>query len=129
MTSEYQMLVWSVILGLVQLVIAVVAAIKVRGLAWAFSPRDKVMPPLEGMAGRIDRAFSNFLETFPLFAALVLTAGALGVHGPMTQWGTMLYFWARVVYVPIYVLGLPVVRTGVWTVSAVGMVMLVLALL
>jgi uncharacterized MAPEG superfamily protein len=129
MTTEYQMLIWSVILGLAQLVIHVLAAIKVRGTAWAFSPRDSVMAPLPGTGGRLDRAFYNFLETFPFFAAAVLLAGILGVHNTMTTWGAMLYFGARVVYLPIYALGLPVVRTGVWGISVVGIVMLLVAVL
>ncbi len=129
MTTEYQMLLWTVILGLVQLVIHVLAAIKARGLMWAFSPRDKAMPRLEGVYGRLDRAFYNLLETFPFFAAVVLLAGSMGVHNSMTAWGAMLFFWARVVYIPVYAVGLPAVRTGVWTVSLVGIVMILAALL
>ena len=128
MTTEYQMLLWTVILGLVQLVIHVLAAIKVRGLMWAFSPRDATLPPLEGVAGRLDRGFYNLLETFPFFAAAVLAAGALGVHSPLTVWGATLFFWARVVYIPIYAVGLPVVRTGVWSVSVLGIVLILIPL-
>ena len=129
MTTEYQMLLWTVLLGLVQLVIHVLAAIKVRGLGWAFSPRDTAMPRLEGVGGRLDRAFYNLLETFPFFAAAVLLAGALGVHSALTTWGALLFFWARVAYIPIYALGLPVLRTAVWTVSVVGIVLILGALL
>jgi uncharacterized MAPEG superfamily protein len=128
MTTEYQMMLWTVLLGLVQLVIHVLAAIKVRGLGWAFSPRDTAMPRLEGVGGRLDRAFYNLLETFPFFAAAVLLAGALGVHSAMTSWGAMLFFWARVAYIPVYALGLPVIRTGIWTVSVVGIVLILGAL-
>src|SRR5580765_5454837 len=112
MTTEYQMLLWTLLLGLVQLVIHVLAAIKVRGLGWAFSPRDAAMPRLEGVGGRLDRAFYNLLETLPFFAAAVLLAGILGVHSTLTTWGAMLYFGARVAYIPIYALGVPVLRTG-----------------
>ena len=129
MTTEYQMLLWTVVLGLVQLVIHVLAAIKVRGLGWAFSPRDSAMPRLEGVGGRLDRAFYNLLETFPFFAAVVLVSGSMGVHSTLTALGAQLFFWARVVYIPVYAVGLPVVRTGVWTVSVVGIVMILGALL
>lgn len=128
MTTEYQMLLWTIVLGLVQLVIHVLAAIKARGLAWAFSPRDTAMPRLEGVGGRLDRAFYNLLETFPFFAAAVLLAGTLGVHNSLTVWGAELFFWARVAYLPIYAVGLPVVRTGVWGVSVAGIVMVLAAL-
>jgi uncharacterized MAPEG superfamily protein len=129
MTTEYQMLLWTVILGLVQLVIHVLVAIKARGLGWAFSPRDAAMPRLEGVGGRLDRAFYNLLETFPFFAAVVLVAGNLGVHNSMTTLGAQVFFWARVVYIPVYAAGLPVVRTGVWGVSVVGIVMVLSAVL
>ena len=129
MTTEYQMLLWTVVLGLVQLVIHVLAAIKVRGLGWALSPRDAAMPRLEGVGGRLDRAFYNLLETFPFFAAVVLVAGNLGVHNSMTALGAQVFFWARVVYIPVYAAGLPAVRTGVWGVSVVGIVMVLSAVL
>ena len=129
MTTEYQMLIWTMLLGLAQLVIHVLAAIKVRGLGWAFSPRDAAMPRLEGVGGRLDRAFYNFLETFPFFAAAVLLAGVLGVHSSLTTLGAMLYFWARVAYIPVYAFGLPVLRTGIWAVSLVGILLLVVAVI
>ncbi|HEX2669158.1 MAG TPA: MAPEG family protein [Gammaproteobacteria bacterium] len=128
MTTEYQMLAWTMILGLVQLTVAVLAAIKVRGLAWAFSPRDDEMAPLPGVSGRLDRAFYNLLETFPFFAAAVLVAGTLGVHNALTVWGSMLYFSARLAYIPLYAVGLPVVRTGIWGVSVAGIVLVLAAL-
>jgi uncharacterized MAPEG superfamily protein len=129
MTTEYQLLLWTVVLGLIQLVIHVLAAIKVRGLAWAFSPRDAAMPRLEGVGGRLDRAFYNLLETFPFFAAVVLVAGAMGVHSSLTTLGAQLFFWARVAYIPVYAVGLPVLRTGIWTVSVVGIVLVLAAVL
>jgi len=128
MTIEFKMLAWSVVLGLVQVAIAASAAILERGLPWAFGPRDQPMPPLPAVKGRLDRACRNFVETFPLFAAVVLAGGALGVHSPMTAWGAMLYFWARMVYVPLYAIGVPVLRTLVWGVSIAGIVMLMLPL-
>ena len=129
MTTELQMLAYSVILGLVQVAIAVSAAIMVRGLPWALGPRDKPMPALEGVPGRLDRAFVNFVHTFPLFAAVVLAGALAGVHNNLTAWGAMLYVGARVVYVFVYAAGLPVVRTLVWTASVVGIVMLLVPLL
>ena len=129
LSIEYQMLLWTVVLGLVQLVIHVLAAIKVRGLGWAFSPRDIAMPRLEGVGGRLDRAFYNMLETFPFFAAVVLLAGNLGVHSALTVWGAQLFFWARVFYIPVYALGFPVVRTAIWGVSVVGIVLILTAII
>ncbi len=128
MTPEFQALGLSVILGLAQLVLAVCFAIRDRGMSWAFSPRDVSIEPLKGLAGRVDRAFYNFMETFCLFATLVLVANAMGVHNSLTVWGAGLYFWARVAYLPIYMAGIHVLRTLTWGISVVGMVLFLVAL-
>jgi len=39
-----------------------------------------------------------------------------------------LYFWARVAYVPLYAAGVPYLRTLVWTISLIGLVMVLAAL-
>ena len=40
-----------------------------------------------------------------------------------------LYFWARLVYVPLYAAGIPYVRSLVWVVSLLGIVLLLWRLL
>ena len=65
----------SVVLGLVQIVLASHAASLQRGYLWTAGSRDEAVPPLTGIAGRLERAsLRNFVETFPLFAAAVLIA-------------------------------------------------------
>ncbi len=127
MTTELCMLAWSVVLGLVQIALAATCSVGQRGLGWAASARDDAKPPLAGIGGRLDRARANFLETFPLFAAAVLAAHLLQQHDGMTVLGTQLYFWARLAYVPVYAAGIPYLRTLVWAVSVVGIVLVVLA--
>ena len=74
MTTELTMLALSIVLGLMQIMIAANASTRQRGADWNVGSRDEVLPPLGGTAGRLDRALRNFLETFPLFAAAVLIA-------------------------------------------------------
>jgi len=74
MTTELTMLALSIVLGLMQIMIAANASTRQRGADWNVGSRDEVLPPLGGTAGRLDRALRNFLETFPLFAAVVLIA-------------------------------------------------------
>lgn len=128
MTTELCMLMWSVVLGLVQVALAATCSVGQRGLGWAASARDEVKPPLGGIGGRLDRARANFLETFPLFAAVVLAAHLLQRHDGMTVLGAQLYFWARLVYVPVYAAGIPYLRTLIWAVSIVGIVLVLAAL-
>jgi len=126
MTTELQMLLWAMALGLVHLVATVLATIAQNGMMYAFKARDE-QRPLVGTMARLERAFRNFLETFPFFIAAVLMAQALNHHTAMSVLGAQLYFWARLVYIPIYVSGLPVVRTLTWSVSMAGILMVMSA--
>ena len=62
-----------------------------------------------------------------LFIGAVLIAHVIGVQDPLTLWGAALYFWARVVYVPLYAFGVPYLRTVVFLVSLVGLLMVIAA--
>jgi uncharacterized MAPEG superfamily protein len=121
------MLMWSVVLGLVQVALAATCTVGQRGLGWAASPRDEAKPPLGGIGGRLQRASANFLETFPFFVAVVLAAQLLQRHGQLTVLGAQLYFWARVAYVPAYAAGIPYLRTLIWAASMVGIVLVLAA--
>ncbi|GLQ47002.1 membrane protein [Dyella lipolytica] len=128
MNVELQMLVWSVVLGLVQVVVAATGVTGQRGLDWAASARDATPTPLTGVVARLDRARANFMETFALFAAVVLAGCILQRHTATTVLGAQLYFWARLIYVPVYALGIPYLRTLIWSVSIVGIAMLLISL-
>ena len=82
-----------------------------------------------GTAGRLDRALGNFLETFPLFAAAVLIAALAGRHNWMTEWGAVLYFAARVAYVPLYAFGVRIVRSLAWCVATLGIILILIGLI
>ena len=128
MTLEITLLALSVVLGFVHIVAASHSASLQRGYRWSASARDEPVAPLHGIAGRLDRALRNFLETFPLFAATVLAAAAAGRHNALTVWGAQLYFWARVAYLPLYAAGIPLVRSLVWNIAAAGIALLLVAL-
>lgn len=128
MTIEIQMLAWAIALGLAQLLIDATLVTWQRGLKWNVSARDGAPAPLTGVAARVHRAFRNFLETFPFFMAAVLAVVATGRTSADTALGVQLYFWARVVYVPLYAAGIPYVRTLVWAVSFWGLIKVLAAL-
>jgi uncharacterized MAPEG superfamily protein len=125
---EMKMLTLSVVLGIAQIIAASHAASLQRGYRWTASSRDEQVEPLRGIAGRLDRALRNFSETFPLFAAVVLAAQLAGIHNALTVWGAQLYFWARMAYVPLYVAGVPLIRSLVWNVGTIGIMLLIVAL-
>jgi uncharacterized MAPEG superfamily protein len=117
------------VLGLVQLVIATALATKDQGLPYNLSSRDLPPPPVSLLTGRFQRAFGNFRETFVYFAVAVLVVTAMAKSSSMSVLGAQIYFWARLIYVPVYAAGIPVVRTLIWTVSIIGLVMVLLAAL
>ncbi len=125
MPVEMRMLGWSMCLGLVYVFTAAVLATQQRGLKWNAGNRDAQAAPLTGAAARAGRANSNFLETFPFFAAAVLGVCSAKLTSPHTVFGAELYFWARVVYLPIYIVGIPYLRTLVWAVSFWGLLQLI----
>lgn len=125
--AELQLLVLAAIIGLIQLLWATGAGGRQRDLKWAAGPRDGPTPPLEGVAARLERAFRNYMETFPIFAVGVVCAYLAGKLGPLTLWGSGLYVAARAIYVPLYAAGVPYLRSMVWTVSLVGLVMVLTA--
>lgn len=124
---ELKLLLAAVIVGIVQMAWGAAAgAGGNRDMAWLLGPRDEPRPA--GLVpSRLDRALRNYLETFPLFAAAVLAVVLAGKTGPLSQWGCTLYVVARALYAPIYAAGLPVVRTLVWAIALVGLVMVIFA--
>ena len=115
-------------LGIVHIVLASHSASFQRGYRWSAGARDDHLPPLMGVAGRLSRACSNYLETFPFFAALVLAVVAVGAHSVWSTWGVYLYLAARLAYLPLYAFGVYLIRSLVWSVAALGIALLAVAL-
>ena len=120
MTIELTMLALSIVLGFVHIMVVVRAVTRQYGSKWNMGARDEILPPMEPLPGRLTRARDNFLETFPFFAAAVLIAHVAERNGLLTLIGVQLYFWGRVVYLPLYALGIPRIRTLVWTIATLG---------
>ena len=129
MAIELQMVLFSVILGLVHIAVAAVLTVGQYGARWSASARDAAMPPLQGVAARCDRALKNFLETFALFVAAVLAARLAGADGDLVALGAQLYFWGRLAYLPVYALGIPYLRSVIWLVATAGIVVVLVAAL
>ncbi len=123
MSIELKLLVWSVALAFAQCVVAVIGAQLQVGLPTLAGNREN-MPVITGWAGRAERAHRNMLQSLVLFTALVLAAELTKHLDSTTALGAQLFFWARLVYAFVYVIGLPWVRTAVWAVSVVGLVLI-----
>ena len=128
MTLELKLLGCSVVLGLIYVLVAAVLGTQQRGLLWNAGNRDGDPKPLTSFAARAHRASSNFLETFPFFAAAILAVVATGRATPHTALGAEIYVWARAAYLPVYVLGIPYLRTLIWAASLWGILQVLEAL-
>jgi uncharacterized MAPEG superfamily protein len=126
MSTEISVLVLAAALGLVHIVVQASSALLTRGLRYGLSARDEQQTP-SPVVGRIERASRNFQETFPLFAAVVLAAVVAHKTSSTTATAAWVYLGARVLYLPIYIAGIPGVRTALWMVSIGAIVAIALA--
>jgi len=128
MTYELWGLVWAAVLGLVMLVLPPMVAASRKGyLMWNAGPRDT--PFDKGvLAERLERAFANFRETFAIFAVVVIALAFLHKSSGLSLWGVRLYLAARILYIPLYACGVAGVRSLIWIMSLLGMLMCFMAL-
>lgn len=130
MTTELRFLVAAVILGLVHLIVDSHLISFQLGYRWTAGDREQPVPPLRGLANRVDQAYTNFMETFPFFVTVVFAAHFAGRHDALTLWGAQLYFWGRVGYVLAAAAGLGLVRSVLFFNTALtGMALFLIALL
>jgi uncharacterized MAPEG superfamily protein len=122
-TPDLSLLVWTLVLTFVQVVIAALGANTEVGLPTLAGNRED-LPPITGWAGRAQRAHRNMLESLPLFIALVLVAHLSNRANGISVLGEQLFFWARLVYAIVYIVGVPWVRTLLWAISVVGMILI-----
>jgi uncharacterized MAPEG superfamily protein len=127
MKPELMYLLFSVVLTFVQVLIAAAAANQAVGLTTLAGNREGLVE-LPGFAGRARRAHLNMIENMVLFTALVLIAVVANKTNAMTALGAMLFFWGRLLYAVIYLIGVPWLRTLAWFVSVSGMVVIALQL-
>src|SRR5258706_11325326 len=109
MKPELNLLMWSVVLTVVQMLVAAQAAFNKVGLMALVGNREGMLV-LTGWGGRATRAHRNMLENLVLFAALVLVAGAAGKTNHMTLLGAPLFFLGRPSYSAVYLPGVILLR-------------------
>jgi uncharacterized MAPEG superfamily protein len=128
MSLDFKFLLFSVLLAFVQVLIAASAATLQVGLSTLAGNREGLSPPT-GFAGRARRAHLNMIENMVLFVPLVLIAVVAGKANAMTAMGAEIFFWGRLLYAVIYLIGVPWLRTVAWGVSVIGMIMVAVQLM
>lgn len=130
MTTLLKLVAWMTVLTWV----SIMAGAFLRNREWTLdgmriglSNRDHLPEPTP-LGGRAVRAAANTTENFVLFAALALTAHAAGLSDEATL-GAQVFFYARLVYLPVYWAGITYVRSLVWGVSIAGLAMMLFAMI
>lgn len=126
MTPDLRLLAYSALLTWVMIMVA--SLLRTKGsLALGFSNRD-ALPEPSPLAGRADRAAKNMLENLVLFTAAVVAAHGAADHDRVVL-GARVFFWARVVYWPLYLAGIPYARTAAWATGVAGCALMLAAAL
>ena len=128
MTEDLSWLSATVALFLVYLLAEVAFANTQYGLKDLLGPRDDLGTHKPGLS-RAKRATANMIEAMCMFVPLVLIAAVTGKSNEMTAYGAMTFFFARLVYAPLYWFGVPVLRTLAWFAGVVGLIMIFLQVL
>ena len=97
-------------------------------LSEALGNRDH-MRPLTVTGERATRALANLHEALPVFLGLALMGMIVAPDAAQAKTGALVFLVARVLYAGVYIAGVPVVRTLLWAVSWVGLVMMLVPLL
>jgi uncharacterized MAPEG superfamily protein len=122
MTTELYALLAAVLIGLVYLSAAAFSFKAQAGNAYTVGARDAAIQPT-GIAARLHRAQANFMETFPFFAACALVVHITGTSGQLSLIGCALYLGGRILFLPLYALGTPWLRTFSWNAATLGLVL------
>ena len=129
MTTELYLLSCTLILAILQIMLTSILRTRETGGAYNTGPRDDEGPPVGTLTGRMQRAQKNLYETLPLFMGAVLIVTLAERESTLSFYGAWMYFLARVVYVPLYAAGIPLLRTLTWLISLIGMLMVLAAAL
>jgi uncharacterized MAPEG superfamily protein len=81
-------------------------------------------PEMSVVASRLDRAKNNMSESLPIFLALALLSLVKGGDTSAVAHAATIFLVARVVYVPAYVSGIPLLRSLVWLVGVASLAMM-----
>jgi uncharacterized MAPEG superfamily protein len=122
MTTDLRYLAYTAILTAALWIPYVVAQVMTNGFLAAPNYIDPTPRPVPLWGKRADRTYLNAVEVFAPFAALVIVAHLAGKANAMTAFWTISFFWLRLAHAVVYLLGVPYVRTVIFTLGFVCVV-------
>ncbi len=122
MSTDLKYLAFTAILTASLWIPYVVCQVRTNGGLKPANYLDPAQRPLPLWGRRADRAYINAVENFAPFAALVIAVHLAGKADAMTAFWTMAFFWLRLAHAVVYLLGIPYVRTLLFTLGYVAVV-------
>ena len=115
-------LILSFLLVLIQITIPVVISLLTNNvqLSYLFSSRDNAANT-SIYIDRANRSLKNLFETLPIFIGLILLSIINDVDNSLLA---MIWLFARIIYVPVYIVGINYVRTGIWAIALICLIMM-----
>jgi len=129
MPVEIQVLAYAALLQYLQFVLMAVPLNIQLGTKYTGGPRDEPKE-VTGIPGRLKRAMDNHFEGLILFTIGVVVVVLGDAGSSVTAKAAWTYLAARILYVPAYASGVPLLRSLIWFVGfAATLTMLLAALL
>ena len=115
-------LILSFLLVLIQITIPVLISLLTNNvkLSYLFSSRDNAANTSKYI-DRANRALKNLFETLPIFIGLILLSIINDLDNSLLA---MMWLLARIIYVPVYIVGINYVRTGIWAISLICLIIM-----
>lgn len=120
MTIELWLLLGSVVIYSFYLGVQSILYRWQHGLMFAQTARDDEAPA-GVLLGRAERALKNYLETWPCFIVLAVVAHLAAPHDQVVFWGAVDWLVSRILYLPLYLVGIFGIRSLVWFIGAMGL--------
>ena len=128
LSTELEMLLWSALLYIAQILIPAAAADLRNGVRWGLGNRDEI-PPSSGWEARAERAYRNMAESLLPFACVVIAVDASGLNGAMSALGATVFLFSRLTYAVLYLAGVTVLRSIAYMAGLIGIGLIVYQML
>ncbi len=122
MSTDLKYLAFTAILTASLWIPYIVCQSMTNGLLTPQNYLDPKPRPVPLWGKRADRAYLNAVESFAPFAALVIVVHLAGKANGMTAFWAMAFFWLRLAHAVVYLLGIPYLRTLIFTFGYIAVV-------
>lgn len=123
MGFELQTVVWTTVILIVLLGFQGALVPVNQGFAWGLGNRDEARTKTD-LQARAARTVANHIEGMMVFVPLAVIVAMADLSSTLTIWGAGLYLLGRALFAPLYLIGVPYLRSMAWSVSLVGILMI-----